>query len=202
MKHNPFIFSNELSWRLKRHFAFWLVWWLFQGFLYSSVAINSATAFFVRLPASVVESFIYIMAHMFLTYSLIYFVIPRYLIKQLYWKTAVWVAILFFIAAAMSTLLSVTFIPHIRNWMMGSRYIGPPGNPTINIFLGLMAGLRGAITIGGILAAIKLMKYWYIKEQRNLQLQKENVELQLQVLKAQVHPHFLFNTLNNIYSYT
>jgi LytS/YehU family sensor histidine kinase len=62
--------------------------------------------------------------------------------------------------------------------------------------------LRGAITVGGLAAAIKLMKYWYMKEQRNLQLQKENVDAQLQILKAQVHPHFLFNTLNNIYSYT
>jgi LytS/YehU family sensor histidine kinase len=51
-------------------------------------------------------------------------------------------------------------------------------------------------------AAIKLMKYWYLKEQRNLQLQKENSDAQLQLLKAQVHPHFLFNTLNNIYSHT
>jgi LytS/YehU family sensor histidine kinase len=51
-------------------------------------------------------------------------------------------------------------------------------------------------------AAIKLMKYWYVKEQRNLELQKENTESQLQLLKAQIHPHFLFNTLNNIYSYT
>ncbi|MBD0353487.1 MAG: histidine kinase, partial [Flavisolibacter sp.] len=64
----------------------------------------------------------------------------------------------------------------------------------------MLAGLRGAITIGGMAAAIKLMKYWYVKEQRNLQLQKENVEAQMQLLKAQVHPHFLFNTLNNIYS--
>jgi LytS/YehU family sensor histidine kinase len=68
--------------------------------------------------------------------------------------------------------------------------------------MSLMAGLRGGLTVGGIAAAIKLMKYWYVKEQRNLQLQKENVESQLQLLKAQVHPHFLFNTLNNIYSYT
>ncbi|MBK8087756.1 MAG: histidine kinase [Chitinophagaceae bacterium] len=66
----------------------------------------------------------------------------------------------------------------------------------------MLAGLRGAITIGGLAAAIKLMKYWYIKEQRNLQLEKENMESQLQLLKAQIHPHFLFNTLNNIYSFT
>ena len=68
--------------------------------------------------------------------------------------------------------------------------------------MSLLGGLRGAITIGGLAAAIKLMKYWYIKEQRNLQLQKENAEAGLQLLKAQIHPHFLFNTLNNIYSYT
>ena len=65
-----------------------------------------------------------------------------------------------------------------------------------------MAGLRGGITIGGIAASIKLMKHWYVKEQRNLQLQKENAEAKLQLLKAQVHPHFLFNTLNNIYAHT
>ncbi|MEO5581115.1 MAG: histidine kinase, partial [Saprospiraceae bacterium] len=66
----------------------------------------------------------------------------------------------------------------------------------------LLAGLRGAITVGGLAAAIKLMKYWYLKEQHNLQLERENAISQLQLLKAQVHPQFLFNTLNNIYSYT
>ncbi len=71
-----------------------------------------------------------------------------------------------------------------------------------SFFIGLMAGLRGGITIAGLSVAIKLMKHWYTKEQRNLQLQKENMESRLQLLKAQVHPHFLFNTLNNIYSYT
>jgi LytS/YehU family sensor histidine kinase len=68
--------------------------------------------------------------------------------------------------------------------------------------MGLLAGLRGGITIAGLAVAIKLMKHWYLKEQRNLQLQKENTESQLQLLKAQIHPHFLFNTLNNIYSIT
>ncbi|HYC27674.1 MAG TPA: sensor histidine kinase, partial [Chitinophagaceae bacterium] len=31
--------------------------------------------------------------------------------------------------------------------------------------------------------------------------EKEKVAAQLQLLKAQLHPHFLFNTLNNIYSF-
>ena len=33
-------------------------------------------------------------------------------------------------------------------------------------------------------------------------LAKENANAELQLLKAQVHPHFLFNTLNNIYSFS
>lgn len=38
-------------------------------------------------------------------------------------------------------------------------------------------------------------------EEREL-LAQENANAELQILKAQIHPHFLFNTLNNIYSFT
>ena len=68
--------------------------------------------------------------------------------------------------------------------------------------MGLMLATKGALTVAGIAVAIKFIKHWYLKEQRNLELQKENSEAQLMLLTAQVHPHFLFNTLNNIYSQT
>ncbi len=35
---------------------------------------------------------------------------------------------------------------------------------------------------------------------KNLQLEKANIKLELDYLKSQVNPHFLFNTLNSIYS--
>ncbi|MEO6731083.1 MAG: histidine kinase [Ferruginibacter sp.] len=202
MQQSKFIFSDEPSYRIKRHLIFWLVWWIFQGFLYSFIAINSGTEYFARLRVSLMESLIFLSDHIFLSYALMYFVIPRFLLKQRYWLTALWVIISFFIAASISAILSFTAIPAVRDAMMGDAYVGPPRTPTVNLFLALLAGFRGALTVGGIAAAIKLMKYWYVKEQRNLQLLKENVEAQLQLLKAQVHPHFLFNTLNNIFSYT
>lgn len=37
-------------------------------------------------------------------------------------------------------------------------------------------------------------------EKKNIELEKEKTELELNFLKAQINPHFFFNTLNNIYS--
>jgi sensor histidine kinase YesM len=203
MERHPFIFSDERRHRIKRHVAFWLVWYFSQAFLYSFVALNLGPRYFVRLESSFIESFIYLVPHMFLSYSLMYFVIPRYLLKQRYWHTAGMLVIFSLLTAGISSALSLTVIPAVRFGIMGDcPELYPFANSTTTVFLSLMAGLRGGLTVAGIAAAIKLMKYWYVKEQRNLQLQKENIAAQLQLLKAQVHPHFLFNTLNNIYSYT
>ena len=50
---------------------------------------------------------------------------------------------------------------------------------------------------------LKLSKGWFsLMESRNklMQLQKEKIDTELKALKAQINPHFLFNSLNNIYS--
>lgn len=72
----------------------------------------------------------------------------------------------------------------------------------IQFFQALISGLRGSITIGGLAAAIKLTKYFYLKQQQTFALEEQNAIAELQLLKAQLHPHFLFNTINNIYSHT
>jgi len=71
----------------------------------------------------------------------------------------------------------------------------------IQLFQALISGLRGSITIGGLAAAIKLTKYFYLKQEQTLVLEKQNAITELHSLKAQLHPHFLFNTINNIYSH-
>jgi len=43
-----------------------------------------------------------------------------------------------------------------------------------------------------------ILDFFYIRQQQEI-LQKQHAEAQLNLLKAQVQPHFLFNTLNNIY---
>lgn len=202
MGKNPFIFSDERKYRLLRHFSFWIFWWLFQGFLYSFIPATLSAPFGIRLLESTIESLIYLPAHLFLAYSLMYFVVPRFLLTQRYWSTAFWTIILFLVTASISSLLAFFVISPVRTYFYKSEPFSLAMLTAKTFFLSLLAGLRGGITIGGLAAAIKLMKYWYVKEQRNLQLVKENAEAKLQLLKAQVHPHFLFNTLNNLYSLT
>ena len=51
-----------------------------------------------------------------------------------------------------------------------------------------------------ISTGIRIIKEWYGAEQENKQIQLEKTTAELSFLKAQINPHFLFNTLNNIYS--
>lgn len=46
-----------------------------------------------------------------------------------------------------------------------------------------------------------LLKHWAVKQQEWRQAEQEKISAQLELLKAQLHPHFLFNTLNNIYGF-
>lgn len=201
MERYPFIFSNRPKYRIARHSAFWCFWWLFQGFLYAFVSPFDMT-YRERLPSAILESLLFMVDHMFLAYSLMYFVIPRYLLKDRYLATAVWVLFLFIATGVMASLIAVYLVSPVVSQLLSGQLLLPRWRYQTSFTMALLAGLRGGITIGGLAAAIKLMKHWYVKQQRNLQLKEENVETQLQLLKAQIHPHFLFNTLNNIYSYT
>ncbi len=47
---------------------------------------------------------------------------------------------------------------------------------------------------------VKIIKEWYRSEQQMKEVLLEKTITELSFLKAQINPHFLFNTLNNIYS--
>lgn len=107
----------------------------------------------------------------------------------------------------LSAVISLTIIEEIRYDYLENHPeifggVIPQTPLKIQFFQALISGLRGSVTIGGLAAAIKLMKYFYLKQQQTVELEKQNAIAELQLLKAQLHPHFLFNTINNIYSHT
>lgn len=66
-----------------------------------------------------------------------------------------------------------------------------------NVFTIIMSGL-----IVGISTAITTIQKWQRDRQEREAMEKEKVTTELSFLKAQINPHFFFNTLNNIYALT
>lgn len=54
--------------------------------------------------------------------------------------------------------------------------------------------------VAGIASSLRLLNKQYQAKLRESELEKEKTETELKYLKNQINPHFLFNTLNNIYS--
>jgi hypothetical protein len=57
-----------------------------------------------------------------------------------------------------------------------------------------------SIILGGFALGIKLAKNWYQQKNENLLLAKQKANTELKLLKARIHPEFLFKTLENIYT--
>lgn len=208
MQQIPFVYSNSAKWRTLRHISFWMLWFLFQLLLYSfsPSPVLQQQPFLHRLLITSPETLMYLFPSIFLAYTLMYLVIPKLILPGRYVWAILSAMILVFITAAMSAALSMTVIDHIRHFNANkiSPMVARESHPAFYVQFGvaMLAGLRGSITVGGVAAAIKLMKCFYERQQAALVLEKEKANAELQMLKAQLHPHFLFNTLNNIYSYT
>ena len=56
------------------------------------------------------------------------------------------------------------------------------------------------VTMVGLSVALKMTFQWFIAENEMKELEKAKTEAELQNLKNQISPHFLLNTLNNIYA--
>jgi two-component system LytT family sensor kinase len=54
----------------------------------------------------------------------------------------------------------------------------------------------------GIGTSITVIQKWQADKQLNQELEQDKVTSELSFLKAQINPHFFFNTLNNIYALT
>jgi LytS/YehU family sensor histidine kinase len=64
----------------------------------------------------------------------------------------------------------------------------------------ILRDMMSLITVAGLSVAIRMSGRWIQDENKRKELEKAKTEAELQNLKNQINPHFLLNTLNNIYA--
>lgn len=202
MSVNTFIFSEKRTDRIRRHLLFWLVWGLYSSLLHaSSPLLKPQSSYFSNLPFSIGYNFLQLIPQAIIAYASLYLVVPMFIKKKQFLLSGLCFIGSWIIGSILNMFLLTPHIPAILSWFLPAGFLRYRDQlPQVGIFIKILAAFKGNFTAAGFVVVLRYVKQWYLKEQRNLQLQKENTESQLQLLTARVHPRFLFNTLNNIYS--
>ncbi len=195
MSRHDFIFSDRTTYRLARHIVFWLGFYLFSFVTYfHDFYMELGLLRWLSLEAA--ESFLHILAQVIFCYTVMYLIIPKLYNASQYFKFYV---VLFIASAAMYIfyyLMSMYLFKAIHSYF-GLRF----RPPTVLAWFTFISFVSYFPASTGLALAIKTIKSYAVKHKENEQLIRENANAELQLLKAQIHPHFLFNTLNNIYSF-
>jgi sensor histidine kinase YesM len=164
------------------HVGFWLIILAFYVVFFGRKSENySLTLFFVGLLMPVTIG---------TTYFVNYALVPRYLLKERYFFF-----ILYFIYTLLASLFLETAIILITFIVMAEVRIRNMSPASIDVVFLLTSLLMVIFFASGI----KMLLHWKKSKEDYQKLMLEKVETELKFLKAQLNPHFLFNTLNNLY---
>ena len=186
---NPLIrFISEDKYRWLRH-ALFIVLGLVLAFKGDFGVSNDprSAALLRAIILSDAITFFFIMGSI---YFMILVLIPRLLFRSK----------VFLFALSFFTLL--VFI-YLLVWALGYYFIEPvvPANSLQHIDLSVVAFIQiAAITtvLLGSVVGLVIFKKWITDVKRMHELQQANLRAEMEQLKSQVNPHFLFNTLNNL----
>ena len=182
--------------RVLLHSAFWLVYLLqdtvleiyWVGPALKNVPENAQ--YWMALKAAIAV----LIPKLLFSYFIIYVVIPAILNES---KRLVPI-ILQVMAAIIATLViyRLAFVYYI-NPVVYEGMMKPHGffNP-----LSVLLAVMDIGFVSGVAIALKLLRIQLTTREREKNLVKEKLEADLKFLRHQTNPHFLFNTLNNIYA--
>jgi two-component system, LytTR family, sensor kinase len=174
--------------RIGSHVLFWSVF----------VLLNALFACFLRkmsleegLPKAIMAELFVLPVKAGLTYLVFYYLIPQYLDDRRKIRALVLVAVGVFAVAILlyRLMLAYVYFPIFRPERVIKLFYGP------GIYLTAF-DLSIALAVG---LSIKLVRMNYRSRELEQQLQQEKLQSELNFLRAQTNPHFLFNTLNNLY---
>lgn len=172
-KYTGFFSYRYHAWH---HVLFWL---LYLSFASALIHIFGGRVNFSYLPANIV-------ADTGLVYLNTFVLLPRFLLKGKYEKYLSYTLISLFIC------LIISFIG--TNSITGEWFKFGWHNTVSKQTFGALLSLATLITA----IAFKLFKEQLNSEERIHELERAKLEAELDFLKTQMNPHFLFNTLNGI----
>lgn len=182
-QENAFVFSPSYRWL--RHLIFWTIHILCFSYLFK-IPDQS-------YPHMFLLSTLWVPAIILYAYPIAYILIPKYLLSEKYplfiLMILIWAIAGYFLNYLFRTMVLFP-VSDVLHYKFNNRN---PWAPSSYLTMNVMAGFTSMIV---------LFKYWAQKQKDFLTAKNEHVSAELQLLKAQIHPHFLFNTLNNIYAFS
>ncbi len=134
--------------------------------------------------------------HIIIVYFNIYYLIPKYILKKRYLTYC----FLLSISIVIIYVLKIEF----SLWLL---YNSAPESDKLLFETGyslkyVISAFMGEVYVVTFVSAIKLLIDWVYEKNRRESLQAVQLQTELQFLKAQIQPHFFFNTLNSLYALT
>jgi two-component system, LytTR family, sensor kinase len=185
---NHFVFSRSWRYRLARHAFFWLAYFgVFQVMDLEDQGLRRTIA----------VALCYLPFNMLFVYLVLYRLVPRLLMQSAYWSFFVW-----YCGCGLACLTLDYFWGYLviyRSRLVHS-HVPPPDfwHTVTHILDPANFTVMNSMAVLGV--GIVLYKFWRQEVWQKLQLKQEKTKAELELLKAQLHPHFLFNTLNNLYA--
>lgn len=179
--------TNNITILRKYHVIFWVSYFTFNVVRWGSYFDD----YWYSLKSNLIE----FPLHILLVYANLYYFIPKFLILKKY-KSYI-----------LSLIFSLAFLYIIRtglNYFLVTKNIWPEaeGYQQAFTFNHIVAVILGELYVIALATAIKLTVDWTNQKDRLETLKKEHLKTELNFLKAQIQPHFFFNTLNNLYALT
>ncbi|RLD78505.1 MAG: hypothetical protein DRJ15_11435 [Bacteroidetes bacterium] len=131
-----------------------------------------------------------VIVDMMAAYFTVYFLIPRFIFRKKYLLFA-----LFFILSA----VALVYLQRVIIFYVSYPIFAPDllEGKTFHTFYPLYAFMN-IYTATAVFATLYFTRYWFVSQQQKKELEEQNLQSELTLLRSQISPHFLFNTLNNI----
>ena len=202
MQWHEFIFSGNRQIRFLRHLLFWVVWWLYITLnfyvQYDRWLVMKVKPSYVLLGSHLfVKTFLLITVYAIVCYTFIYILLPR-MIRRKWLMVVTNAALLCVFLFVAGYFLYWNIFPFVDS--LFGHY--KPNNYVTRFWPAIWLGFIESSKIFAAAAIIKYVKYWRLKQKEKERLEREKLNAELQLLKAQIRPGFLFNALNDIHRFS